>query len=92
PQPVDDVVAFVEAVHAGTAERMLFLEEAVGPDSPEAFRELRRRIDVPVCGGEIITTPKEMIERMRAGSYAFVQPDASVIGGISAVMEIFAAA
>ena len=92
PQPVDDVVAFVEAVQGRTAERMLFLEEAVGPDSPEAFRELRRRIDVPVCGGEIITTPKEMIERMRAGSYAFVQPDASVIGGISAVMEIFAAA
>ncbi|AOO83055.1 mandelate racemase/muconate lactonizing enzyme family protein [Bosea vaviloviae] len=92
PQPVDDVVAFVEAVHARTEQRMLFLEEAVGPDSPEAFRELRQRIDVPVCGGEIITTPKEMIERMRAGAYAFVQPDASVIGGISAVMEIFTVA
>ncbi|RDJ24941.1 mandelate racemase/muconate lactonizing enzyme family protein [Bosea caraganae] len=92
PQPVDDVVAFVEAVHAKTEQRMLFVEEAVGPDSPEAFRELRQRIDVPVCGGEIITTPKEMIERMRAGAYAFVQPDASVIGGISAVMEIFAVA
>jgi L-alanine-DL-glutamate epimerase-like enolase superfamily enzyme len=92
PQPVDDVVAFVEAVHARTEQRMLFLEEAVGPDSPEAFRELRQRIDVPVCGGEIITTPKEMIERMRAGAYAFVQPDASVIGGVGAVMEIFTVA
>ncbi|WNJ92648.1 mandelate racemase/muconate lactonizing enzyme family protein [Bosea sp. 685] len=92
PQPVDDVVAFVEAVHARTEQRMLFLEEAVGPDSPEAFRALRQRIDVPVCGGEIITTPKEMIERMRVGAYAFVQPDASVIGGVSAVMEIFTVA
>jgi L-alanine-DL-glutamate epimerase-like enolase superfamily enzyme len=92
PQQVDDVVAFVDAVHALTPYRMAFVEEAIGPDAPEGFRELRRRIDVPVCGGEIITTPKEMIERIRNGVYAFVQPDASVMGGISAVMEVFAAA
>lgn len=90
PQAVDDVVAFVKAVHALTGERMLFIEEAIGPDAPEGFKQLRERIDVPVCGGEIITTPKEMIARMRDGVYAFVQPDASVIGGIGAVMEIFA--
>ena len=41
--------------------------------------------------GEIITTPKEMIARANEGVYDFVQPDASVIGGISAVMEIFSA-
>jgi L-alanine-DL-glutamate epimerase-like enolase superfamily enzyme len=92
PQEVDDVVAFVTAVHALTPYRMAFVEEAIGPDAPEGFRELRRRIDVPVCGGEIITTPKEMIERLRSDVYAFVQPDASVMGGISAVMEVFAAA
>jgi len=92
PQEVDDVVAFVNAVHALTPRRMAFVEEAIGPDAPEGFRELRRRIDVPVCGGEIITTPKEMIERLRNDVYAFVQPDASVMGGISAVMEVFAAA
>jgi len=92
PQAVDDVVGFVEAVHNLTSYRMAFVEEAIGPDAPESFRELRSRIDVPVYGGEIITTPKEMIERMTLGAYAAVQPDASVIGGISAVMEIFAAA
>jgi L-alanine-DL-glutamate epimerase-like enolase superfamily enzyme len=92
PQAVDDVVAFVEAVHAKTDERILFIEEAIGPDAPEGFKELRSRIDVPVCGGEIITTPKEMIDRLNDGVYDFVQPDASVIGGIGAVMDIFAAA
>jgi L-alanine-DL-glutamate epimerase-like enolase superfamily enzyme len=91
PQAVGDVVAFVDAVHRLTVHRMIFLEEAIGPDAPEGFKELRGRIDVPVYGGEIITTPKEMIERMRNGVYAAVQPDASVIGGISAVMDIFAA-
>jgi L-alanine-DL-glutamate epimerase-like enolase superfamily enzyme len=92
PQAVDDVVAFIEAVHALTDQRMIFVEEAIGPDAPEGFRELRGRTDVPVYGGEIITTPKEMIDRMRAGVYDAVQPDASVIGGISAVLQIFEAA
>jgi len=92
PQAVDDAVAFVEAVHARTSERMAFLEEAIGPDCPEGFKELRERIDVPVCGGEIVTTPKEMIARIDDDVYDFVQPDASVIGVICAVMEIFAAA
>jgi L-alanine-DL-glutamate epimerase-like enolase superfamily enzyme len=92
PQAVDDVVAYVKGVRALTNQPILFLEEAIGPDAPEGFKELRRRIDIPVYGGEIITTPKEMITRMRAGVYDGVQPDASVMGGISAVMDIFAAA
>ena len=91
PQAVDDVVGFVEAVHAMTDQRIAFIEEAIGPDCPEDFRQLRSRIDVPVCGGEIITTPKEMIERINGDVYDFVQPDASVIGGIGAVMDIFEA-
>jgi L-alanine-DL-glutamate epimerase-like enolase superfamily enzyme len=89
PQDVEEVVTFVSKVHALTNYRIIFLEEAIGADSPEGFKLLRSRVDVPVYGGEIITTPKEMRERMRNGVYAAVQPDASVIGGISAVMEIF---
>ena len=92
PQAVDDVVGFVEAVHGLTDRRMIFVEEAIGPDCPEGFRELRGKIEVQVCGGEIITTPKEMIERIEADVYDFVQPDASVMGGIAAVMDVFSAA
>jgi len=92
PQAVDDVVAYVRGVRALTDQPILFLEEAIGPDAPEGFKELRRRIDIPGYGGEIITTPKEMITRMRDDVYDGVQPDASVMGGISAVMDIFAAA
>ncbi|MEL6965121.1 MAG: enolase C-terminal domain-like protein, partial [Pseudomonadota bacterium] len=69
PQAVDEVVAFIEAVHARTERRMMFVEEAIGPDCPEGFRELRQKIGVPVCGGEIITTPNEMNERIEADVY-----------------------
>ena len=89
PQAVDDVVTFVKTVRAVSKQPILFLEEAIGPDAPEGFKELRSRIDIPVYGGEVITTPKEMITRMRDGVYDAVQPDASVMGGISAVMDVF---
>lgn len=92
PQAVDDVVGFVSAVRRVSQQPILFLEEAIGPDAPEGFKQLRSRIDIPVYGGEVITTPKDMITRMHDGVYDGVQPDASVMGGISAVMDIFAAA
>ncbi len=92
PQSVDAVVAYVDAVRKLTGRPIVFLEEAIGPDCPEGFKELRSRVDIKICGGEIITTPKEMIARINDDVYDFVQPDASVIGGIGAVMDVFWAA
>jgi L-alanine-DL-glutamate epimerase-like enolase superfamily enzyme len=92
PQSVDAVVAYVHAVGKLTDRPIVFLEEAIGPDCPEGFKELRSRVDIKICGGEIITTPKEMINRINDDVYDFVQPDASVIGGIGAVMDVFRAA
>lgn len=91
PQAVDDVVGYVEAVRNLTDKPILFLEEALAPDAPEDFKALRSHLDIKICGGEIITTPQEMISRIQDDVYDFVQPDASVIGGISAVMDIFVA-
>ena len=92
PQAVEDVVAYVSEVRKHSKQPILFLEEAIGPDAPEGFKALRAALDIDICGGEIITTPKEMINRINDDVYDFVQPDASVIGGIGAVMTIFAAA
>ncbi len=41
PQAVDDVVAYVDAVHARTDARMIFVEEALGPECVEEYRELK---------------------------------------------------
>ncbi|MDA0857189.1 MAG: hypothetical protein O2900_14530, partial [Proteobacteria bacterium] len=91
PQAVNDVVQFIEQTHNLSGQEMAFVEEAIGPHDTEGFKELRKKTLVPVCGGEIITTPWDMISRMRDHVYEFVQPDASVIGGFSALEEIFAA-
>jgi len=91
PQAVNDVVQFIEQTQNLSGQEMAFVEEAIGPHDTEGFKELRKKTRVPVCGGEIITTPWDMISRMRDHVYEFVQPDASVIGGFSALEEIFAA-
>ena len=78
PQAVDDVVGFVEAVHAMTDQRIAFIEEAIGPDCPEGFKALRSRVDIEVCGGEIITTPKEMIARIDDDVYDVLTLEGSV--------------
>jgi len=92
PQSPNQVIAYLEAVRRLSDRPIAFLEEAIGPDRPEGFKALRARVDIPICGGEIITTPKEMIDRIDEDVYDFVQPDASVIGGIGAVLQVFRAA
>ena len=57
PQSADDVVAYLAAVAQHASHPIAFVEEAIGPDAPDAFRELRSRCRPQVCGGEIITTP-----------------------------------
>lgn len=90
-QSVADVVRFVGKVEDRAGARIQFLEEPLGPLEIENFRLLRSKVAAQVCGGETITTPVELARRVAAGAYDFAQPDATVIGGISAVMEVFTA-
>ena len=89
PQKVKEVADYVRGIENLTQQEIVFLEESIGPADPDGFKALRRCVSPKVCGGEIITTPKEMIDRIHDHVYDFVQPDASVIGGIGAVMEVF---
>ena len=91
-QTLSDVLTFVAALEAAGAPRLAFLEEVLGPTAIAELPVLRRRAGVPVAGGEIVTTPDELAARLRAGCYDIVQPDATVIGGVGPVMQVFAAA
>ena len=89
PLSAEEVISFINDVRKISSENILFLEEAVGPTDIKGFKKLKENFDIKICGGEIITTQEEMISRINLGTYDFVQPDASVIGGIQSVLEIF---
>ena len=89
PLSAQEVISFINDVRKISSENILFLEEAVGPTDIKGFKKLKEYFDIKICGGEIITTQEEMISRINLGTYDFVQPDASVIGGIQSVLEIF---
>ena len=89
--PIDagEVINYIKNVKNISKEKILFLEEAVGPTDIKGFKKLKETLNIDICGGEVITTPLEMIERINLDIYNFVQPDASVIGGMHAVKEVF---
>lgn len=85
-QTVDEALGFLDALSDDGHRPPVFLEEPFGPDRLEGFHQLRQRTDVPVAGGEIVTTPEEMRQLIDMGSYDICQPDATVLGGIGAVL------
>lgn len=91
-QTAADVFAFLAAHDDAVVRRPAFLEEVQGPLSIAALPDIRAAAGVPIAGGEIVTTPGELADRVNLGCYDIEQPDATVIGGCSAVMEVFAAA
>ncbi len=86
-QSVADVLEFLRSVEH--EDRIAFVEEAFGPDSVDDFPALRQQIDVNVAGGEIVTTYRELASRIRGGYYDIAQPDATVMGGIQPVVDVF---
>ncbi len=92
-QSISDIIAFVEAIARPSGAMPAFLEEALGPDEIANYPLLRSRLaQCPIAGGEIVTTARELFQRLEQGYYDIVQPDASVMGGISATLAVFAAA
>jgi L-alanine-DL-glutamate epimerase-like enolase superfamily enzyme len=90
-QRFSDVVRFVAAVGARSQQPIQFLEEALGPFDLESYPLLRAKVNSRIAGGEIVTTAHELCRRVQQGFYDIAQPDATVIGGVHQVLEVFAA-
>ncbi len=88
-QSVTEVVRFAQQVEAQAGTPLYFLEEVLGPANTHAYASLRQQLTTPVAGGEIVTTAAELSQRIEQGCYDIAQPDATVIGGITAVLEVF---
>lgn len=68
-------------------ERISWFEEPLSNRHPEAYRELRARLAIPVAGAESMPLP--MIEQVIAGRMMdIVQPDLIGHGGIGAMLHL----
>jgi L-alanine-DL-glutamate epimerase-like enolase superfamily enzyme len=91
-QSVTETLAFLDELRAGTAVPLRFLEEALGPARADGYPRLRAAAGVDIAGGEIVTTARELRDRVSAGWYDIVQPDVTVVGGLHQTLDVFAAA
>lgn len=60
-----------------------WFEEALVPDAVDDFAALRRRSEVPISGGEVLTRRQAFVPYLQAGAFDIVQPDTTKVGGLS---------
>jgi L-alanine-DL-glutamate epimerase-like enolase superfamily enzyme len=88
-QRISEIIDFYNQIADYSSSEIFFFEEVLGPSNGDLYPELRKKIPVRIAGGEIVTTVSELSQRIDKGWYDIAQPDATVIGGISAVNKIF---
>lgn len=65
-----------------------WFEEPLTPDNVEGYRELRRKVDVRIAGGETEFTRYGFRNLLQHGALSIIQPNATRSGGISECMKI----
>jgi len=96
----DAIDLMVDANHAYDPERAIALgqriapyriswfEEPVVPEIPEAYRQVRQALAIPIAGGEAEFTRYGFQQLFRQGCLDIAQPDICITGGISETMRI----
>lgn len=79
-----------QAIEAGRALRdldLLWFEEPCAALDVEGHAACRRALDIPIAGGETLTTLDEIRRFLEAGAVDILQPDASWLGGIAPTLR-----
>jgi D-galactarolactone cycloisomerase len=79
------------AVRVGRALRELdfdWLEEPTPQAGYAGYPELRSRLELPLAGGEGLTSRAVAYELLRRGCFDIIQPDVSICGGIAETVFI----
>lgn len=87
-----DVPTAVRIAHALEDFDITWFEEPIPPDNPEALAEIKRRVRVPIAGGERLYSRWDYRNYLRLGCADYIQPDVSHAGGIGEVRKIAAMA
>lgn len=87
-------VAEAAKVCAALAERQVaWIEEPLPADSPRgAWATLRKRVAMPIAGGENLRGAETFAATMRAGLLDVIQPDCAKWGGVSGCLAVARAA
>lgn len=86
---VPSVIRLAELVEP---HHIWFLEEPVGPETPEAMADVRRRVRVPVCTGERLFTRHGFRRVLETHAADLLMPDVVRTGGLSEAKAIAALA
>lgn len=65
-----------------------FIEEPVMPDSISLMKSINETLDYPVAAGELEFSRYGFVELMREGAVDIIQPDVTVVGGITEWMRV----
>jgi D-galactarolactone cycloisomerase len=79
------------ALSVGRALRDLefdWLEEPLPQAGYAGYPELRAKLEVPLAGGEALTSRVAAFELLRRGCFDIIQPDVSICGGIAECLFI----
>jgi len=68
----------------------LFLEEPLSYNDPQGYAELCRTTNLPIAGGECLTTTSEWRNFAERDAFDIGQPDASFTGGMEQFMKVAA--
>lgn len=78
----------VEIARSIEPYNLMWLEEPAEVTNYAGYAEIRRQIQIPVAGGETVTSLVEAESYLNAGGLDLFQPDAAVIGGIGAFRRV----
>jgi galactonate dehydratase len=87
-----DIPTAVRIGNALSEFDILWFEEPIPPQNLEGLAEVKRRIKIPVSGGERLYNRWEYRPLFELRAVDFIQPDVSHAGGISEVKKIAAMA
>lgn len=87
-----DIPTAVRIGNALSEFDILWFEEPIPPQNLEGLAEVKRRIKIPVSGGERLYNRWEYRPLFELRAVDFIQPDVSHAGGISEVRKIAAMA
>ncbi|NUQ00443.1 MAG: mandelate racemase/muconate lactonizing enzyme family protein, partial [Armatimonadetes bacterium] len=87
-----DIPTAIRIGHALEEFDITWFEEPIVPDHPEGMAEVKRRVSVPIAGGERLYSRWDARTYLELGCADVLQPDVSHVGGIGELKKIAAMA